>query len=125
LDPDVQAGDQVYSAIQLLSPRDDTQRTLKAQAATLTVELGEIRSLLLVQSAESISRPLLVVVIFWLAVIFLCYSLLAPPNATAIAAMTVSVLSVSLAIFLILDLDQAFGGLMRISCPPILNALTR
>jgi hypothetical protein len=47
----------------------------------------------------------------------------APPNATAILALMVAALAVSGAIFLILDLDELFGGLIRISSEPMLNAL--
>jgi len=46
-----------------------------------------------------------------------------PPNATAILALMVAALAVSGAIFLILDLDELFGGLIRISSEPMLNAL--
>jgi len=55
--------------------------------------------------------------------IFLSFSLLAPPNATANIALLVSTLSVAGAIFLILELDQPFGGLIQISSQPMLNAL--
>src|SRR6266567_6748757 len=56
LAPNTQAGNVVYGAIQGLSPQDDTQRTLKAQATTLAIELGQVRSLLVAQSAASISK---------------------------------------------------------------------
>jgi hypothetical protein len=48
---------------------------------------------------------------------------LAPPNATAILALTVSAFAVSGAIFLILELDEPFGGLIGISSGPMVNAL--
>lgn len=124
LAPNTQAGDAVYFAIQRLSPRDDLQRRLKAQAATLAVEGGQLRTLLIAQSVPSISKLLLVVMVSWLVVIFLSFSLFAPPNATATLALVVAVLAVSGAIFLILELDQSFGGLIQISNEPILNALS-
>ena len=124
LTPNTQAGDAVYFAIQRLSPRDDLQRGLKAQAATLAVEAGQLRTLLIAQSVPSISRLLLVVMVSWLVVIFLSFSLFAPPNATATLALVVAVLAVSGAIFLILELDQPFGGLIQISSEPILNVLS-
>ena len=92
---------------------------------TLAVELGQLRLLLLAQSASSISKPLLIVVVFWLVVIFLGFSLLAPPNATAILALMVSALSVSGAIFLILELDRPFGGLIAISGEPMIKVLSQ
>jgi len=65
----------------------------------------------------------LIILVLWLVVIFLGFSVLAPPNATAILALIVSALAVSGAIFLILELDEPFGGLIGISSEPMLNAL--
>ena len=78
LAPNTQAGNAIYLAIQHLTPNDDMQRSLKAQATTLAVELGQLRTLLVAESISSISKPLLIVVAFWLVVIFLSFSLIAP-----------------------------------------------
>ena len=123
LAPNVQAGNVAYAAIQHLAPNDDAQRGAKAQAMTLATDIGQLRSLLVAQSVASISIPMLIILVFWLAIIFLGFSVLAPPNATAIVALMISALAVSGAIFLILELDQPFGGLIRISSEPMLNAL--
>jgi hypothetical protein len=125
LAPDIRRGDEFYNSILALSVRDDTQRSLKAQALTLAMDLGLLRSQLLAQSVDSISKPLLVVVVCWLVVIFFSFSLLAPPNATAAVAFMVSAFSVSAAIFLILELDRPFGGLIQISSEPILKVLSQ
>ncbi|HXQ72002.1 MAG TPA: hypothetical protein VN844_16020, partial [Pyrinomonadaceae bacterium] len=61
--------------------------------------------------------------ILWLAVIFLSFGLLAPSNKTVIVTMLIVALSVSSAIFLILELDQPFQGLITISSEPIRNVL--
>ena len=124
LAPDTQAGNVVYGAIQGLSPNNNMQGSLKAQAATLATDLGQVRFLLVAQSVASISKPMLIILVSWLAIIFLGFSALAPPNATTILALMVSALAVSGAIFLILELDQPFGGLIRISSEPMLNALS-
>ena len=125
LGPNAQAGNVAYGAIQALSPHDDMQRSLKAQAATLAVEIGQVRSLLAAQSVASISMPMLIILVSWLVVIFLGFSVLAPPNATTALALMVSALAVSGAVFLILELDQPFGGLIRITNAPMLNVLNR
>src|SRR5215471_8441893 len=83
------AGVALYGAIQRLSPRDDTQRSLKTHAADLAIDIGQLRSLLTAQSVASISKPLLVVLVCWLMAILLSFSLLAPPNATATLALLV------------------------------------
>ena len=68
--------------------------------------------------------PFLVVMVFWLAVIFASFGLFAPRNATVIATLFVCALSVSGAIFLILELDSPFSGLLQISYAPLRNAIT-
>jgi Protein of unknown function (DUF4239) len=123
LSPNMQAGNAVYAAVQDLSPHDDTQRKLKEEATSLATDLGQLRSLLVAQAVASISTPMLIILVSWLVVIFLGFSVLAPPNATTILALMISALAVSGAIFLILELDQPFGGVIRISSEPMVNAL--
>ena len=120
-----QTGDAFYAAIQTLAARDDTQRALKAQAVSLTVEFAQLRSLMLAQSSTSIAIPVLVMVVCWLLVIFLGFTLIAPPNATANLALMVSALCAAAAIFLIMELDRPFGGLIQISSEPMRKALSQ
>ena len=123
LTPNTSAGEGVYAAIAGLIPRDDMQGSLKAQAETSAADLGQLRLLLLAQTVPSIPKLLLIMVSCWLVVIFLCFSLLAPPNATTTLALTAAAVSVAGALFLIMELDQPFRGLIRISSEPMLNAL--
>lgn len=112
-------------AIHALSPADDTQTSLKAQAITLANELVQIRWLLFEQAESTISMPMLTVVVAWLAIIFLSIGLFAPPNGTIVIAILLAALSVSGAVFLILELDLAFDGLIRFSSEPMRNALNQ
>lgn len=120
---DVRAGNAFFIAIQGLSPRDDTQRALKSQAADLAVDLGQTRTLLRAQSLASISRPLLVVVVCWLVIIFYSFTLFAPANSTATLSLLIAALSVAGAIFLMLEMDQPFTGLIQVSSEPLASAL--
>jgi len=123
LGPDMKTSGAVVGAIQRLSPNDETQRSLKTQAMTLAVEIGQLHSLMEAQMVPSISKPLLIVVVSWLFVIFLSFSVLAPHNPVAMASLTASAASAAAAIFLILELDRPFGGLIQISAAPMLNAV--
>jgi hypothetical protein len=67
--------------------------------------------------------PFLVVLVFWLSMIFASFGLFAPVNSTVIVVLFVCALSVAGAIFLILELDQPFAGLIRISDEPMRKAL--
>ena len=123
LDPNEQMGDAVYVAIHRLTPHDDAQRTLKTQAATLMVQLGELRSLLQAQSIPAVSKPLLIALVSWLVVIFFGFSLVAPANATSTLALVAGAFSVACAVFLILELDHPFAGVIRIPSEPMTNTL--
>jgi hypothetical protein len=48
---------------------------------------------------------------------------MAPANATTFASLIICAVSVSGAIFLILELDQPFGGMMMIPSQPLRDAL--
>jgi len=123
LAPSNASGEALFDALQKLAPKDDTQRSLKSQALGIAYDVGQIRWLLFEQAGTSISMPLLVIVVCWLAILFFSFGLFGPSNATVTAALLVGALSVSGAIFLILELDHPFGGLIQISSQPMLNAL--
>jgi hypothetical protein len=124
MDPSASSGEGLYDSIQKLSPQNDAQRALKSQALGVGVELGRARWLLFAQGTSSIARPVLIIAIFWLAIIFLSFGLFAPSNKIVVATWILAALSVAGAIFLILELDQPFGGFVRISSEPMQNALS-
>jgi hypothetical protein len=65
---------------------------------------------------------MLIILVFWMVIVFVSVGLFAPPNATAIVTL-VAALSVSAAIFLILELDSPFNGVIQISPGPMRNSL--
>ena len=123
LGPTAADGEAVFDLLHNLAPQTEAQRSRKEQALALAADVGQMRWLLFEQAGSSISTPLLVTVVLWLALIFFSFGLFAPSNSTAVATLLVAALSVSGAIFLILELDQPFSGLIRISSQPMLNAL--
>jgi hypothetical protein len=58
-----------------------------------------------------------------LAILLATFSLFARPNATVVATLLICALAVSSALFLILELDQPFGGIIQVSSAPLQNAL--
>jgi hypothetical protein len=113
----------IYDKIQELAPHTDTQRALQSQAESIAINVGQTRWLLFEQSGSSISTPFLVVVVFWLSILFVSFGLFAPRNGTVIVTLLVSAMAVAGAIFLILELDHPFSGLVQISSAPLRNAL--
>ena len=125
LAPNTQTGNAMYAAIQNLSPSDESQRKLKDAAVALATDLGQLRFLLHAQLVPSISKPMLIILVSWLVIIFLGFSVLAPSNPTVIFAFIISAVAVSGAIFLILELDEPFSGLLQISSEPLVHALNQ
>jgi len=113
----------LYDEILKLSPRNEAQRSLQARAIDTSNELAKTRLLLFTRAGGSIPMPFLVVLVSWLTIIFVSFSLFADNNATTIAALCILALSASASIFLILELSQPFTGLMTISSEPLRNAL--
>jgi Protein of unknown function (DUF4239) len=116
-------GESLLDEIQALSPKDDNQRSLGAQALNLAVGIGRIRWLMYAQSNASFSRTLLAVMVFWLILVFFSFGLFAPRNVIAIASLFAAALAVSGAIFLILEMYMPFTGLIQISSAPLRSAL--
>jgi hypothetical protein len=123
LDPKATGREGLYNVIQELSPKNDAQRSLQAQALTMAINLEQARWLLFEQGDSSISTAFLAVLVFWLSVIFASFGLFAPRNATVVAALSVGALSVSGAIFLVVDLDRPFQGLIHMSDASLRAAL--
>ncbi len=122
-EPTAVGAEAFYDKIQELSPQNEFQRSLRAQALKMSVDIGQARWLLFEQRGRSIPMPFLALLVFWVTIIFLSFGLFAPPNATVIATLFLCALSVSGAIFMILELDRPFGGLIQISSAPLRNAI--
>jgi hypothetical protein len=118
-------GEILIDKIQDLSPQDDRHRALQAQAVSIVMALGQTRWLQFAQSASSISTPLLVMVVFWLATLFLGFGLFAPRNGTVVSSLFLTALSVSGAIVVILEMYTPYGGLIQVSSAPLRAALTQ
>ena len=89
----------IDGGIRALSPQSDVQRGLQSRALEITGNVLQTRWLLFGQQAgNAIQTPLLVVLVFWLAALFASFGLFAPRNATVIAVLCVSALSVAGAI---------------------------
>jgi hypothetical protein len=124
-DPRAAGGEALFDVVQSLSPSNDVQRTIQSQVVNLAVSIGQARWLLFEQHGSSLSKPLLIVVVFWLTAIFLSFGVFAPSNATTVIALFIATLSVSGAIYLVLELDRPFGGLIQISDAPMRRAVAQ
>lgn len=111
--------------LQQLSPHNDAQRRLQSRALQIAAEITETRWLVIEHIGQSsFPMALLVLLVCWLTIIFFSFGLFTSPNKTVIAVLLVCALTAASSLFLILELDQPFGGLIRISTAPLLKALS-
>jgi Protein of unknown function (DUF4239) len=109
--------------LERLTPNNDVQRSLQSRAIQAFTEGAQIRLLMFAQAGGSIPAPFLIILVFWLSAIFVSFTLFARANLVVMAALLVCALSFSCAIFLILELDNPFTGLMGISSTTLRSAL--
>jgi hypothetical protein len=98
---------------------------MHSRALQESESISESRLLLAEQLGSAIPWPFLTVLIFWICVLFLGFGLFARFNATVTVALLVGALSVAGAIFLILELNRPYTGLMRISDEPLRSAMAQ
>jgi hypothetical protein len=121
----VLAGEGIEARILQLSPQNDIQRWLQSQALQIGSEIMQTRWLVVGGLGSSVPVLFLEVVVFWLTLIFGSFGLLAPRNATVLAVLFLCALSVAGSLFLILEMDQPFDGLMKVSSAPLRYALAQ
>jgi Protein of unknown function (DUF4239) len=117
--------ERIEDQILQLSPATDAQRWLKSESLKLSEEVLKARWRLLGSQGGSVPLVFLVVVISWLTVTFGSFGLYAQPNASVLAILFLSAVSVAAAVFLILELDGPFDGLIKVSSGPLRYALAQ
>ena len=109
--------------INLLSPTTAEQKWLQARAVAQSETLLDSRWTIFASLGTSVPVPFLAMLLFWLTVTFASFGLFAPHNSTVVSVLFVCAVSVAGAVFLILELDGPFDGLIRISDAPLGYAL--
>jgi hypothetical protein len=110
-----ETAERFYNAVEGLKPANAEQTSLKSRIIQITTDLGRTRLLVFTQADDAIPVPFFIVLVFWLVVIFASFNLFAEPGAIVIGFILVLAISVSSALFLIVDLSHPFSGLMQIS----------
>jgi hypothetical protein len=113
----------VQDKILALTPTNDRQRYLQAQALQLT---GAITAMSWQLGQEAVSKspfPVVVMMMFWFIIIFGSFGLFAPRNMTAITAIFLCAVGIGTAIRMTTELQTPFSGLIRISGVPMTQAL--
>lgn len=113
----------IQSELLNLSARTEREKWTQTKALEIATDIAQIRWQTLGAVDTSIAWPLLAILIFWLGFIFTSFGIAALPNRSTIIALLVCALSVGGAVYLIIQLDQPYDGLIKLSTAPLRNAL--
>jgi hypothetical protein len=114
----------IQDKLRQLSPRTDAQRMLHSRALQVSGDIAEGRWLIVAQKGQSsLPMPFFVMLVFWLTTIFAIFGLVSPRNTTVIVVLLICSLSAAGSLFLVMELDAPYGGLIKVSSVPLHNAL--
>ena len=113
----------LQAELRTFTPATDLQRQLLSQAQQIASDLVQSRWLMIEQAQGELPMPFLVVLLFWLTMLHISFGLFAPRNATVITVLIISALSVSGAIFIILEMNHPLQGMIKVSSVPMRKAL--
>jgi hypothetical protein len=108
-----------------LRPADPRRRWLLDQALAHAAKIGNTRWLLVQQTGQGTPKVFVALVVFWLALLFASFGLFAPRNFISALVLVLCAVAVSGAVEMILELEQPFGGVLRISPLPMREAVER
>ena len=106
-----------------LEPQDQLHRNLMATCVGRYHDVTEARWAVIEGVRPSISTPFYWVLVFWLMVLFASFGLRAAPNPMVVSIIGLCALSVTTAVFVILDMNEPYGGLFGIPSESMRNAL--
>lgn len=115
----------IENRILQLTPATETQRWFKSEALKLSEDVTKTRWRILGSMGGSVPVVFLAVVVFWLTVTFTSFGLYTQSNASVIAVLFVAAFSVAAAVFLIMELDGPFEGMIKVSSAPLRYALSQ
>jgi hypothetical protein len=106
---------------------------VEGSAADQIAQLGDLRQqyrqivehrwMIVEQQAGTIPTPIIGMLVAWLAMIFASFGYRAPKNAVVLVVFNVAAILMAFSIYLVLDMDSPFSGLIQISDAPLHRAL--
>ena len=109
----------LQSTILALAPANDAQSWYRSRALTLTTEFAHERTQSVERSKRTIPTLVLVVVVSWMVLIFVGLGVFSVTNRTVFAGLVVCAFAFASSIFLVLELDMPYSGLITISGDPL------
>ena len=113
----------VRTELRELSPKNAVQERVLTDCAAEYSSFLKSRWDIIEESTSSISPPFYGVLSIWLVILFASFGLIARPNPVSGIIVALSALSIAVAVGVISDLDQPYGGLFSIPSTATRNAL--
>src|SRR5215831_10866782 len=117
------AGKLYKDKLRELTPTNDFQKSRLAQAVQISDDVLQTRLLLMEGQQTNLPATFIVVLVFWLTGLFVSFGLFAPSNGVVLTVLLICALSVSSAIFLILEMNRPLDGFIKASNAPLRKAV--
>jgi hypothetical protein len=114
---------QLQNAVLSLAPESSQQRALSDEMKGEVRRLIELRWTLIEEGTTSLNIPLVTVLVIWLTLVFASFGYNAPRNPLVVITFVLCAASIGAALFLIVQMDRPFEGLIKVSPAPLQNAL--
>ena len=116
--------EEIETRLRALLPPSEAKRAHMERALQVLDQMANSGWILTIEESDTALPPLmLVVLIAWLAAMFVGFGMLAPRNATVAVALLVGALSVSASILLIEEMNHPLDGMIHISGTPLRDAI--
>jgi hypothetical protein len=112
-----------YKTIMNLPAPTILEQQVRSDLHDELADLAAHRVEVLQATKGTIPAPFLYMMVAWTAMIFMSWAIFAPRNATVICILVICAASVSGALFLILEMDSPFDGIIAISSEPLRGAI--
>src|ERR1700728_210826 len=113
----------IRTELRELSPKNAVQERVLADCTAEYSSFLRSRWDIIEESTNTISRPFYGVLSIWLVILFASFGLIARPNPVSAIIVALSALSIAVAVGVISDMDQPYGGLFSIPSAATRNAL--
>jgi hypothetical protein len=114
---------QLQNVVLSLAPENSRQRALSDEMKSGVRRLIELRWTLIEEATTSLNVPLVTVLVIWLTLVFASFGYNAPRNPLVVITFILCAASIGGALFLIIQMDRPFEGLIKVSPAPLRNAL--
>lgn len=114
----------VGASLRNLQPAQEPQLSIWNDMRDQYRKVLELRWSLVEQAEGSLPRPLMLMVVAWLVLIFAVFGFRAPRNAIVVIGFVAAAALIGGAIYLIVDMDAPFEGPIQVSSAPLQRALT-